>query len=75
MDPAACVPGPRREPGVLDRFGTQIRAIGGSVDRGAIGRVGATESREGSRMGQELEPYSDRMRRCCRTDARKTNAR
>src|SRR5262249_52866981 len=62
--------GPRSGTGVLDRFGSQIRAIGGSDGRGAIGLVGATESREGSLMGQEPEPHSDRMLRCRRTEAR-----
>jgi len=43
-------------------------ALGGSVGRGAIGLVGATEAREGALIGQEPGPYSDRMRRCRRTN-------
>jgi hypothetical protein len=31
---------------------------------GAMGLVGATETREGSLMGQESEPDPDRIRRC-----------
>jgi hypothetical protein len=61
-------PWPWERAGVLDRFGPQIRASGGSVGRGAIGLVGAAESREGSLTGQELGPYSDRMLRCRRTN-------
>jgi hypothetical protein len=41
----------------------------GRIGQGAVGLVAATEAREGSPMGQEPEPDTDRTRRCRRTDA------